>query len=309
MKKNNLPVPPSLILLMGVISISFSSIFIKWSMAPASILGMYRLLFTVVILLPFLPWKQINLVLKDMNKKDWFLLIISGLFLGLHFLFWMDSFKYTTVASSMILTTLEPVFVMIGAYFIFKEKTNFIGILSILIAISGSIIIASGDISLSSAALYGDLLSILGTLAVAVHMIAGQDLCRKIPPSIYSFFVFLIGGLVLFIYNIINNVSLTNYAANDWWIFILLALIPNIFGHALFNWLLKYVDATTISMSILGEPIGAIILAYFLLGEATTLAQIIGGLLAIIGVSMFLKYKSASDIDINKEAMDIQSPK
>lgn len=206
----------------------------------------------------------------------------------------MDSLKHTTVASSMILTTLEPVFVMIGAYFLFKEKTSPIGLLSVCLAITGSIIIASGDIGLSSTALYGDFLSILGTLAVAIHMLAGQNLCRKIPPSIYSTFVFLIGGTILLFYNLANNVSLVHYTKNDWIIFLLLAFIPNIFGHVLFNWLLKYVDATTISMSILGEPIGAIILAYLLLGEGITLLQTIGGVLAIFGVGIFLKTKSNS---------------
>lgn len=294
MTENKLPVSPTIPLLIGVVAISFSSILVKWSEAPASILGMYRLFFTIIILFPFLPWKQMKHISKKLTLKDWTLLFISGIFLGFHFLFWMDSLKHTTVASSMILTTLEPVFVMIGAYFLFKEKTSPIGLLSVCLAITGSIIIASGDIGLSSTVLYGDFLSILGTLAVAIHMLAGQNLCRKIPPSIYSTFVFLIGGTILLFYNLANNVSLVHYAKNDWIIFLLLAFIPNIFGHVLFNWLLKYVDATTISMSILGEPIGAIILAYLLLGEGITLLQTIGGVLAIFGVGIFLKTKSNS---------------
>ncbi|MEK5269818.1 DMT family transporter [Aeribacillus sp. FSL K6-8394] len=187
MKEYQFPVPPIFILLIGVISISFSSIFVKWSDAPASILGMYRLLFTVIVMLPFLPWKKIKTGAINIQWKDWIQLLLSGIFLGFHFLFWMDSLRYTTVASSMIITTLEPVFVMIGAYFIFKERTNLIGIVSIFIAVSGSIIIAWGDINLSTKALYGDFLSLAGTLAVAIHMLFGQVLCKKIPTSIYSF--------------------------------------------------------------------------------------------------------------------------
>ncbi|MFP7732584.1 DMT family transporter [Priestia aryabhattai] len=293
MNKSTLPLPPAFFLLVGVLAVSFSSILIKWSDAPASILGMYRLLFTVLLFLPFLPWGKMNGLLKNSTVKEWIMLAASGVFLGLHFLFWMESFSHTTVASAMILTALEPVFVVIGAYFLFKEKTSKVGIISILIAVSGSAIIASGDIGVSKTALYGDLLSVLGTVAVSVHMLAGQDLCRKMPPIIYSFAVFLIGGLVLFVYNVWTHVSLTQYDVKDWWIFLLLALIPNIFGHALFNWLLKYVGATTISMAILGEPIGAIVLAYFLLGEMTTASQIVGGMIVMISVMVFLKYKAA----------------
>ncbi|MDW4507680.1 DMT family transporter [Priestia megaterium] len=293
MNKSTLPLPPPVFLLIGVLAVSFSSILIKWSDAPASILGMYRLLFTVLLFLPFLPWRQMKILFKNSTVKEWLMLAVSGVFLGLHFLFWMESFSHTTVASAMILTALEPVFVVIGAYFLFKEKTSKVGIISILIAVSGSVIIASGDIGVTKTALYGDLLSILGTVAVSVHMLAGQELCRKMPSIIYSFAVFFIGGLVLFVYNICTNVSLTQYDIKDWWIFLLLALIPNIFGHALFNWLLKYVGATTISMAILGEPIGAIILAYFLLGEMTTVSQLVGGMIVMISVMIFLKYKAA----------------
>ncbi|AJI24456.1 EamA family transporter [Priestia megaterium] len=292
MNKSTLPLPPPVFLLIGVLAVSFSSILIKWSDAPASILGMYRLLFTVLLFLPFLPWRKMKILFKNSTVKEWLMLTVSGVFLGLHFLFWMESFSHTTVASAMILTALEPVFVVIGAYFLFKEKTSKVGIISILIAVSGSVIIASGDIGLSKTALYGDLLSILGTVAVSVHMLAGQELCRKMPSIIYSFAVFLIGGLVLFVYNVWTHISLTQYESKDWWIFLLLALIPNIFGHALFNWLLNYVGATTISMAILGEPIGAIILAYFLLGEMTTVSQLVGGMIVMISVMIFLKYKA-----------------
>ncbi|MFQ6386712.1 DMT family transporter [Priestia aryabhattai] len=293
MNKSTLSLPPPVFLLIGVLAVSFSSILIKWSDAPASILGMYRLLFTVLLFLPFLPWRKMKTLFKNSTVKEWLMLAVSGVFLGLHFLFWMESFSHTTVASAMILTALEPVFVVIGACFLFKEKTSKVGIISILIAVSGSVIIASGDIGISKTALYGDLLSVLGTVAVSVHMLAGQELCRKMPSIIYSFAVFLIGGLVLFFYNVWTHVSLTQYDSKDWWIFLLLALIPNIFGHALFNWLLKYVGATTISMAILGEPIGAIILAYFLLGEMTTASQLVGGMIVMISVMIFLKYKAA----------------
>ncbi|MGG4043290.1 EamA family transporter [Bacillus smithii] len=85
MKEYKLPIPPIIILLVGVISISFSSIFIKWSTAPASILGMYRLLFTVIVMLPFLPWKDIKKGDIEIRLKDWIQLFLSEIFLGLHF--------------------------------------------------------------------------------------------------------------------------------------------------------------------------------------------------------------------------------
>ncbi|GIM45292.1 multidrug transporter [Collibacillus ludicampi] len=288
MEKAKCPVPTIFPLMIGVVSISFSSIFIKWSHAPASILGMYRLLFTVLLMAPFLR-KRVQEI-QSISRRDWKLLILSGIFLGLHFLFWIGSLKYTTVASSMILTALEPFFVMIGAYLVFKEKTNGTAIICMAFAITGTVFVSGGDIGNSNAtAMFGDMLSILGTMAVSVHMLVGQTLSTRMSSFVYSILVFLIATGVFVIYNLIAGVPMIGYPASEWGIFILLAVVPTVFGHVLFNWLLKYVNATTISMSILGEPVGSIILAFFLLGESITDFQIVGGILSISGVLMFLK--------------------
>jgi drug/metabolite transporter (DMT)-like permease len=198
------------------------------------------------------------------------------------------------VASSTILLVLQPIFVMIGAYFIYKERTGFKGLVSMGVAILGTFCIGLGDIELSSTALYGDVLSILGTLAVSVYVLAGQDLNKKISPLIYNVIVFSIAGIVLMSYNLCTGTDMTDYPEREWGIFLLLALVPTIFGHGLFNWLMQYVNATTISVSILGEPVGSTILAYFLLNEAITPFHLIGGILSILGVWLFMYHPKSS---------------
>ncbi len=89
------------------------------------------------------------------------------------------------------------------------------------------------------------------------------------------------------IYNVILQVPFTGYTRWDWTVFLLLAIVPTV-SHVINNWLLNYVNATTISMSILGEPVGASILAFFLLGEKLNAMQIIGSMLVLFGVSVFL---------------------
>ncbi len=100
------PMPMWLILLIGIAAISFSSIFVRWSEAPVSVIAMYRLYITNLLLLPFV-WKHIPAI-KELKPRTWGHLFISGLALGLHFLFWMGSLRYTTVASSTAIMALEP---------------------------------------------------------------------------------------------------------------------------------------------------------------------------------------------------------
>ncbi|MGF7050293.1 drug/metabolite transporter (DMT)-like permease [Paenibacillus sp. DS2015] len=288
MKKSVAPVPIMIPLFIGIIAVSFSSIFVKWSSAPASIQGMYRLLFAVICMLPFGLRKLHEL--RRISMKTWFWLITSGVFLALHFLLWMGSLKYTTVSSSTIILALEPVFIWIGAYILFKERLSSVALIGMMVAIIGAVLIGLGDIGVSSTNLYGDLLSVLGTLAVAVHMLLGQKLLGDLSSYVYSLVVFSSAVIVFAIYNIGMGVSFTNYADREWAIFLLLAIIPTVLGHMLFNWLMKYISATTVSMSILGEPIGASLLAYLLLDETMSYIQISGGLLAICGLVLFMRF-------------------
>ncbi|ULO10116.1 DMT family transporter [Paenibacillus sp. 19GGS1-52] len=286
MNRKTAPVPVPLLMIIGIVAVSFSSIFIKWSAAPASVQGMYRLLFTSLLMLPFArPYSGAAFALR---KKDWVMLGLSGTMLALHFLLWMGSLKYTSVASSTMIMALEPVFIMLGAYFLYKERTAISALLGMAIAIGGVLFIGWGDVGISADNLKGDLLSIGGTAAVAVHMLIGQKLVVRMPSYLYSLIVFLSAVIVFAVYNLFMGVPFFNYPARDWGIFVLLAVVPTVFGHILFNWLLQYVSATTVSMNILGEPVGASILAYLLLGEQLRALQWAGGVLVMFGLAVYL---------------------
>lgn len=286
MNRTKPPIPVSVLMVIGIVAISFSSIFIKWSDAPVSVQGMYRLLFTSLLMLPFArPYSGAALALC---RKDWLMLLLSGAMLALHFLLWMGSLNFTSVASSTMIMALEPVFIMVGAYYIYKERTAVSAILGMGIAICGVAFIGWGDVGISADNLKGDLLSIGGTAAVAVHLLIGQKLVVRMPSYLYSLMVFLAATGVFAVYNLFMGIAFFDYPPREWGIFVLLAVVPTVFGHILFNWLLQYVTATTVSMNILGEPVGASILAYLLLGEQLTLLQWAGGVLVMFGLGVYL---------------------
>ncbi|KJD42221.1 DMT family transporter [Paenibacillus terrae] len=288
--KINKPFHPYILLFIAILSVSISSIMIKSSDTPTSVAGMYRLYISVIIMLPFVPWKILRSL--EMNKKDWSTVFLAGLFLGLYFLFWMESLVYTSVASSMVILSLQPLFVMMGSYFMFRERANILTILCLIAALFGSIIIAWGDIGVSKEALIGDGLSLLGTILVSAYMLAGQKVSHKIDANLYSVIVFFLGGSVMLIYNLLNNYSLIEYDSSDWMYFFLLAVIPTIFGQYIFNLLLKSMGATTVSVGIIGEPVLAIILAYLFLGEIISVFQFIGGMITLFGMGMYFWAKS-----------------
>ncbi|MCM3785718.1 DMT family transporter [Neobacillus mesonae] len=274
--------------IIGIIAISFSSIFVRWSDAEVSVIAMYRLLLTNLLMAPLL-YKYRHEIFR-MTKKEWLFLAASGVMLGLHFLLWMGSLRLTTVASSTVILTLEPILVMLGSMWLFGIRPNKVMLIGMGMAVIGSIVIGAGDFHISGDALLGDFLSFLGTIAVAIHMLFGQHLRKNISAYVYNFWVFLFAGASLAAYNGVNSIPFTGYDAREWGIFLLLAIVPTLFGHYLFNWLLKVMNAATVSMSVLGEPVFSSILAWILLGEALTNVQLVAGFIILLGVWIFLRY-------------------
>lgn len=284
------PIAPIIPLIVGMIAISFAPIIVRYSDAPASIQGMYRMLFTLALMLPF-GTKQLPAI-RSISKKDWVLLGVAGLFLGVHFLLWMESIDYTSIASSTIILSLEPVLVMIGAFFFFKDKPARMAVAGLIVAFAGVCWIGSGDLGVSRSAFTGDLLSFLSTVAVAANMLLAKVIIARVSSYLYSLIVFTVSFLFFTVFNLAAGVPLTGYPAKEWLLFLLLAIVPTVLGHMIFNWLLKYISATTISMSVFAEPVGASILAIFLFQEMLSGFQIFGGVLVIAGLMLYLKAQS-----------------
>ena len=274
--------------MIGIIAISFSAIFVKWSTAEVSVAAMYRLLLTNLLLLPML-WKY-RVEIAGIRLKHWGMLFGSGFTLALHFLLWMASLRYTTVASSTVILTLEPIMVMLGSFFLFKVKANKIMLIGMGVALAGSFVIGFGDFHVSGTALYGDALSFFSVVAVSIHMLLGKQLREHIGAYVYNFFVFAFAGGSLAVYNLLNGFAFGGYPAKEWGLFLLLAIVPTLFGHYLFNWLLKYMHASAVSMAVLGEPVFASLLAWQLLGEKLTALQLIAGCFILAGVWVFIRY-------------------
>lgn len=282
------PFNPYIAVVIGVIAVSTSAIFVKLAAgAPAGIIAFYRLGFAALFMLPTILFKY-RQELRAITRHDWMLTTISGVFLALHFILWFESLNYTSVASSVVLVTLQPIFAFVGTYLFFGERFSLAAIISMFITLIGSIIIGWGDFQISGLALLGDILALLGAITVTAYFLLGQRLRRSLSLIAYTFIVYSISAITLLIYNLILNNEFTDYALDHWGWFLALAIIPTFLGHTLFNWALKWLSTSTISMAIVFEPIGATALAYFILDEIVTSSQWLGGTIVIFGLFLFI---------------------
>ncbi|MGI8387527.1 DMT family transporter [Robertmurraya sp. P23] len=300
---NRTIVNPYFALIVGVIAVSASAIFVKFSAAPSGVIAFYRLLFSVLFMLPVFLLKYVK-ELTLISVKDWLYATLAGVFLAFHFILWFESLNYTSVASSTVLVTLQPLFAFVGTFLFFKERFTLKAILCAVAAIVGSVIISWGDFQLSGTALFGDILALLACALVTAYLMFGQSVRKRISLVTYTFVVYSISSIVLLLYVLIAGESLYPYPKNEWWNFILLALIPTLLGHSLFNWAIKWISTSIISMAILFEPVGATILAYYLLSEKVLFTQLLGGSIVIVGISLFLlNERSGKQKKVKKDAL------
>lgn len=278
---------PFIPIIIGVFSVALSAIFVKMTSADSGVTAFYRMLFSILIMSPVFLMKYTPEI-KKLSKRDWVFATIAGIFLAFHFILWFESLNYTSVASSTVLVTLQPLFAFAGTYFFFKEKLSFKTIASGVIAVAGSVLIGYGDFKISGMALYGDLLALIACALITAYLLFGQDVRKRLSLVTYTFVVYSMSTITLFFYIIAKGESFGPYPASEWMWFLLLAIIPNLLGHTLFNWSLKWVSTNVISIAILFEPVGAAILAYFILGELLSSTQIIGGSVVLTGIILFV---------------------
>lgn len=270
-------------IVVAVVSISFASIFIKWSQAPALAIAAYRLLFaTLILLIPTLAFQRKELL--ALTRKEYVVLSLVGIALAFHFGFWISSLKYTTVANSVILVSTHPILIAVVSHYYLKERISMAAGAGVGIALVGMIIIGSSDFAVSQESLYGDFLALIGMFALAIYLLSGRRIRQKTSVLPYVTVVYGVATMALFMGCFIFSVPLLPYPVEEWVLFLALAIVPMILGHTIYNWTLRYVTALVVSMSILGEPILSAILAYILLSEVPTNWVILGGFLILVGI-------------------------
>ena len=278
---------PMIMIVVGVLGISLSSIFVKFATAPSAVTAAYRLMWTVLILTPVVfSKKETRKELKSLSKKSVVLSIVSGAFLALHFVLWFESLSHTSVASSTTIVCTEVIWVALGYLFVLKGKLGVKPVVAILITLAGSVLIAYSD-SGGETGLYGDVLALLAAVAVAVYTLIGGVVREKVSTTVYTYIVYVSCMVVLLATCLIQGHNIFGFGISAPVVGLLLSLFSTILGHSIFSWCLKYFSPSFVSASKLCEPVVSAIIAMFIFAEIPTFLQIAGAVLVLGGVLFY----------------------
>lgn len=269
----------------GVISVSFAAIFIKLSTAPPLIISFYRMFFATLLLILYSSYRgEVFSEMKKLKGKDSLLLVLAGFFLSVHFGFWITSLSHTSVTSSVVLVTTQPIFIVLieSAFLGKKPSKNFL--IGLSVAALGSFLIGFGDFHGSEFALLGDLLALLGAAMAAGYFLIGGEVRSRINILPYILTVYGISSVFLLLFIAIGGIPLFGYSYYNYSLFLLFAIVPTLIGHTAFNWLLSEIKASMVGVTILGEPIGSSILAIIFFNESPSYWVISGGSFVLLSI-------------------------
>jgi drug/metabolite transporter (DMT)-like permease len=288
MKRPPITIP---MLIIGVVSVSFAAIFIKLigSAGPVHpiVIAAWRLIMTAAVIVP-IGVTALRGRLWEVVKEHGPILGVGGLLLGIHFIFWIASLSMTSVASSVVIVCTNPIWVGLASHFVLKERPKRHEVIGIVLAVAGAVIIGWGDFSVSHRALLGDLLALCGAFFASGYILLGRRVRTDLSLLEYITPVYIAAALVVTPVALIMGLSLVGYSGKVYLLFAALAVIPQLIGHTSFNWALKYVTATVVAITILGEPVISTVLAYFILHESVTALVITGGIITLIGIGAAL---------------------
>ncbi|SMO89318.1 Permease of the drug/metabolite transporter (DMT) superfamily [Halorubrum cibi] len=279
--------PPELGLVTAVLAVSTGAILVRWSDAPSSVAAFYRVLFTTLPLLPVAAWRYREDFAR-IDRRDLGFATLSGVALAIHFASWFESLEWTSVAASVTLVQAQPVFVALGAWLLLRERVTRRIAVGIGIAVGGIAVMSLGDflggVLVGPAPLYGNALALIGAVTAAGYVLAGRSLRQRLALVPYVVVVYGVCTVSLFALVLAQDNPLIGYPPREWAVFLGLAIGPGLFGHTVINWALGYLESSVVSVSLLGEPVGATILALALLGEVPTRFTVLGGVIVLSGI-------------------------
>lgn len=281
---------PMFVIIVGIVGISLSAIFVRYSVAPSAVLAAWRLLWSVALMTPVvLGSGKLRRELASADKKSALFSAFSGIFLAAHFILWFDSLQKTSVASAATLVCTEVIWVSLGFCLFLKGRIGGKAILAIAVTLAGSILIALADSGAGEGHLEGDILAVLAAVCSAVYMLFGRSAQKKLSTTVYTYLVYSSCALVLLAVCLIQGTGLLASGSNPVVVGFLLALFSTILGHTIFSWALKFYAPSFVSACKLMEPVGAGILAAFLFGEFPALLALLGGAMILFGVWYYAK--------------------
>ncbi|MDR9402208.1 MAG: DMT family transporter [Halothece sp. Uz-M2-17] len=283
------------VLFFGVVGVSTAAIFIRLCLQTAEQSGLGFSLFIAasrltIASMMIVPFVRSNEKTSVISRQGWRWSIAAGITLSIHFATWITSLSFTSIAASTTIVTTNPIWVTLLSWLWFKEKPKPLTSLGIMIALGGGFCIAIGDagsLTGGSNPLLGDALALFGAWSASVYLLLGkQAQAEGLSVGNYSAIAYTTAAILLFPLPFFFGIYYWGYPTPVYFYLLGMALFSQILGHTSFNWSVRFISPTFVTLAILFEPVSASALGFFVFGEVPSLLVLIGAIILLIGCAI-----------------------
>ncbi len=261
-----------------ILSLSSGAILIRSATSSPLVTAWYRVGFSAALLLPLVGRAPIP-------RGAWQPALVAGVALALHFWTWMMSLQLTSVASSTLLVTTSPMWVALAATWLPNEQPlNGRGWAGVLVCFAGGALISLSAPD-GASHFVGNQLALMGAVLAAIYFLASRRARSGLSVTRAALVVNAIAWATLTPAVLLGSDPIHGFPAHTWISLVLLAIIPQLIGHNIILWLLRWVSTTTVTLLVLLEPVGASLLAWPIFGEPPRPWELAGGSLLLLGLS------------------------
>ena len=272
---------------LGLCSFGVSAILIRLgSAAPGLALATWRTTFAALLLAPVaLP--KIGPEVRRFTRRDWALILTGGVFLGLHFIVWIESLYWTSVASASVLVTTSPLFIAVLGWVVLRERLALRTVAAIGVAVAGAALIGLGDAGDAAFpdASWGNSLALGASLLVSVYLVIGRAVRQKTSFLAYLFPLYTTAAVTILAVALAVGTPL-GQPLPILGLCLAMAVFPQLIGHGSFNYAVKYLPAALLGLLSLSEPIIGAGLAYVLFSETPRPLALVGMAVVLASIAV-----------------------
>jgi drug/metabolite transporter (DMT)-like permease len=272
-----------LALVAGIVCIAWSAIFVRWTDIPGPASAFYRMLIPAVVLLPTFATDRKR---ERIAVRTWLIIGLGGLFFALDLALYNTAILRTSAANATLLGNNTPIVVGLLTWMVFRRRPQPAFWLGLVLAIGGSVVILWGDLARHAQFGVGDIMALGAAACFAVYLLATEKVRTTTSTLTFLRLSMIATTLVLLLLNFAMGISLRVPHRHTWWALLGLGLVSQLGGYLALTYALGHLPATITSISLLTQGPLTAAMAAVLLGEALTLAQIVGGALVLFGVGL-----------------------
>ncbi len=273
------------VLLAGLVGVSHGAIFARAADAHPIVIAAYRIGIAALAIAPFALHAALR-HRETLTRRAVAQGIGAGIFLALHFATWIASLSLTSIANSVVLVTLNPIWIAIVATLMTRRRPASILLASIALSVGGGLVIGWGSAGTGEGRLTGDMLAIVGGMCMSGYLLLGREALRDMPLMPYIGLCYGVAALLLWTAVLGLGLPAAGFPATTWQAFLGMAVLSQILGHSSYNWALRVFQPGFVAVFLLGEPVLASAFGWIYFGEALAASTLAGGVLVLVGIGL-----------------------